>query len=29
MFENTDDLRWVAVLLDSRRGVITQIEAGG
>ncbi len=29
MFENTDDLRWVAVLLDSRRGVITQIESGG
>jgi predicted PurR-regulated permease PerM len=29
MFENTDDLRWVAILLDSRRGVITQIEAGG
>jgi predicted PurR-regulated permease PerM len=29
LFENTDDLRWVAILLDSRRGVITQIQAGG
>ena len=28
LFENTDDLRWVAILLDSRRGVITQIKAG-
>jgi predicted PurR-regulated permease PerM len=27
LFENTDDLRWVAILLDSRRGVAAQIEA--
>lgn len=28
LFENTDDLKWIAILLDSRRGVVTQIEAG-
>lgn len=28
LLENTDDLKWVAVLLDSRRGVVTQIEGG-
>jgi AI-2 transport protein TqsA len=29
LLENTDDLKWVAILLDSRRGVVTQIEASG
>lgn len=25
LFENTDDLKWIAILLDSRRGVVTRI----
>jgi len=28
LFENTDDLQWVAVMLDSRRGVEKRLEAG-
>ncbi len=27
LFDNTDDLRWVAVMLDSRKGAARRLEA--
>ena len=29
LFENTDDLRWIAVMLDNRRGAEKRLEAAG
>jgi predicted PurR-regulated permease PerM len=29
LFENTDDLRWIAIMLDNRRGAEKRLEAAG